>query len=98
MSDYIKRHLPLTVDDDGRIFGDGGTYIGRVSGLDLGPAEQEAIAAEIVRRVNLHDALLAALKSMLAEFHDIPGMVHDERAAVEKALAILAKVDQKEGR
>lgn len=35
--------------------------------------------------------LLAALQTMCNEFADLPGMVHDERAAVETARRAIAK-------
>jgi hypothetical protein len=60
----------------------------------------KANAAHIVRSVNAHDELVAALQNMLEQFVTIPGadtkpgLVQDERMAIMNARAAIVKATQ----
>lgn len=59
-------------------------------------ADANARAAEIVRRVNLHDELANALSRLAYALHgkgDRRGVLHDVPAALENADAVLAKLE-----
>jgi hypothetical protein len=104
MTNPLTRHLPLTLDGCHIEASAGKVYLCHVEGYDLGPAEQEAIAAEIVRRVNLFDEVAEALRTMdachaammrqanqNAAFYDFETLALMHNAPLAAA-AILAKV------
>jgi hypothetical protein len=88
------RHLPLTLDGCHIEASAGKVYLCHVEGYDLGPAEQEAIAAEIVRRVNLHDELVEALRDIAEQCRGPASSAQDSLDWIRvECSAILAKVD-----
>jgi hypothetical protein len=82
---HLTKHLPLEHYEGSILSALGKGVTVADAHHDLSPAEGEAVMAEIVRRVNLHDRLVAALQALTADY------VQDD--AVGRAVALLAEVD-----
>ncbi len=83
--------LPLTADEDGRIYDAKGLVLGHIRewrlymlGDKVAKDEHIIVAKHICVAVNCHDKLVAALKSFMG---DVPG-------ALEKAQTIITELEK----
>lgn len=91
---------PLRFDDNALITDESGDSVADCYTVDFGRKDSVSHAAEIVRRVNLHDELVEALRKSMDDYDNITegefsgtSFYEPRNEFSRKARAILAKVD-----